>query len=73
MYIIKTPNRVKIKALHEHAAENLIFIRETMERAGYFTAISGWGTTIIGFTAILATFIASQPLLPRNLYCFATV
>ena len=65
MYIIMYPNRprpdrVKIKALHEHAAENLIFIRETMERAGYFTAVSGWGTAIIGFTAILATFIASQ-------------
>ena len=54
------PDRVKIKALHEHAAENLIFIRETMERAGYFTAVSGWGMAIIGFTAILTTFIASQ-------------
>lgn len=47
-------------ALHEHAAESLRFIRDTMERAGSFTSIPGWGGFIIGVTAIAAS-IAAQP------------
>lgn len=46
-------------ALHEHAAESLRFIRDTMERAGSFTSIPGWGGFAIGVTAIAASVIAA--------------
>ena len=47
-------------ALDDHARDNLRFIRETMERAGSFTAVPGWGGVAMGITALGAAVIASR-------------
>jgi hypothetical protein len=53
-------------ALDDHARDNLRFIRETMERAGSFTALPGWGVIAMGITAIGAAVIASQQNSPAG-------
>lgn len=52
-------------SLYEHAAENLVFIREAMERAGSFTAVPGWGGVVMGLTGLAAAIIASGQSTPR--------
>jgi hypothetical protein len=47
--------------IHQHALNNLRYIRDAMERASAFTSIPGWGGVAIGVTAIIAT-VVSQPL-----------
>ena len=39
--------------------DNLAFIRDTMERAGAFSVVSGWGMVAVGVTAIAAAAVAS--------------
>src|SRR6185503_11543920 len=47
-------------ALHAHAMDNLRYIRETIERAGSFTAVPGIGGMLMGSTALVAAWIASR-------------
>jgi len=51
------PEPVPIDA---HAAEHLRYIRETMERAGEFTGVPGWGGVAAGLSAIVAAYLASR-------------
>lgn len=46
--------------LPDRAMENLQFIRQTMERATAYTGISGTGLIFVGFTALMAAWVASR-------------
>jgi hypothetical protein len=57
----------KVVSINDRAIENLQYIRETMERAGSFTAVPGWGGILMGVSAILTALVSSK-LPSRNLW-----
>ncbi len=52
------------RAIDAHAADNLRFIRETMESAAAFTAVPGWGGVAMGVTALVAAGVAHRQSSP---------
>ena len=57
------PEPVPIDA---RAADHLRYIRETMQRAGEFTGVPGWGGVATGLTAFVAAYLASRQASPQR-------
>lgn len=51
-------------SLQQHAADNLRFIRATMESATAFTGVSGKGYVLAGLSAVFASWLAAQQAAP---------
>lgn len=44
--------------MHEHALDNLKYIRSTMESTTAFTAVPGYGMLLVGLSALLASWLS---------------
>ena len=60
---VPPPEPIPIDA---RAADHLRYIRETMESAGEFTAVPGWGGVAMGITALAAAYFASLQTTPSR-------
>src|SRR5437763_8190733 len=54
------PIRPEPVSMHDHAIDNLRYIRRTMESAGSFTAVPGIGGVLMGATALGAALLAGD-------------
>jgi hypothetical protein len=77
---MRDPQRHRLRRIHHsvppstrdarlpvlNAADDLRFIRDTMERSAAFTAVSGWGYMIMGATALGAAALAAHQLSPAS-------
>ncbi|WP_031495943.1 hypothetical protein [Bryobacter aggregatus] len=46
--------------MHEHALDNIKFIRSTMENATAFTALPGYGMAVVGLSALVAAWLSGR-------------
>lgn len=73
------PQRTSVRyapaRIGDHAADNLRFIRDTMERAGSFTGVPGLGGILIGITALMAGGVAAFRTPPQQyvIWCVEAV
>jgi hypothetical protein len=61
---------LKVVSINDRAVRDLRYIRDTMERAGSFTAVPGWGFVLMGATALL-TILLTFRIQSRELWFLA--